>query len=172
MTMLDIDCFEHGKTCEILATEDHNEYIAGDDVNVVQEGTKITETAKSYLIGEGNPETTDMTDAQKSHSLTLGFQNKSSFTIKMTIGDVWSYRAIMFSKLCIRRCMCGSSILSSCYLRSRGQSSASVAQFRGLATLLSESFSGDQHCFWLSSWFRLHASDVPHRPGWHSCDCL
>jgi len=99
MTMLDIDCFEHGKTCEILATEDHNEYIAGDDVNVVQEGTKITETAKSYLIGEGNPETTDMTDAQKSHSLTLGFQNKSSFTIKMTIGDVWSYRAIMFSKL-------------------------------------------------------------------------
>ena len=53
MTMLDIDCFEHGKTCEILATEDHNEYIAGDDVNVVQEGTKITETAKSYLIGEG-----------------------------------------------------------------------------------------------------------------------
>ena len=49
--------------------------------------------------------------------------------------------------------------------RDRGQSSASVAQVRGLATLLSESFSGDQHCFWLSSWFRLHASDVPHRLG-------
>ena len=39
--------------CEILVTEDHNEHIARDDVNVVQEGTKITATAKSHLNGEG-----------------------------------------------------------------------------------------------------------------------
>eukprot|EP00450_Noctiluca_scintillans_P001620 CAMPEP_0194485878 /NCGR_PEP_ID=MMETSP0253-20130528/6727_1 /TAXON_ID=2966 /ORGANISM="Noctiluca scintillans" /LENGTH=1972 /DNA_ID=CAMNT_0039325899 /DNA_START=10 /DNA_END=5925 /DNA_ORIENTATION=+ len=97
MTMLDIDCLKDDTSCEILVTEDHNEHIAGDEVNVVQEGTKITATAKSHLNGEGNPETTDLTDEQKSHSLTLGFQNKSSFTIKMTIGDVYSYRAIMFS---------------------------------------------------------------------------
>ena len=38
--------------CEILVTEDHNEHIARDEANVVQEGTKITATAKSHLNGE------------------------------------------------------------------------------------------------------------------------
>ena len=53
MTMLDIDCLKDDETCKILVTEDHNEHIAGDEVNVVQEGTKITATAKSHLNGEG-----------------------------------------------------------------------------------------------------------------------
>ena len=74
LTLLDIDCHnDRWSICETIVTEDHDEYIKGEQVNVIQNGSEILAHANSHLNGEGNPQSTDLTDEQKDHALTLVF---------------------------------------------------------------------------------------------------
>ena len=60
--------------------------------NVFQTGAEIQAHADSHQNGEGNPQSSNQTDQQKEHVLTLVFQNKSSWTIKWVTGGIVTRR--------------------------------------------------------------------------------
>uniref|UniRef100_A0A7S1FI45 EGF-like domain-containing protein n=1 Tax=Noctiluca scintillans TaxID=2966 RepID=A0A7S1FI45_NOCSC len=97
LTVLDIDCIRTDGVCETVTTQDQDMYLAGENVEVAVSGSQITAYATTHLNGEGNPENTSLTEEQKRHSLTLGFKNKQSFLLHMSIGNVWNWRKFMFS---------------------------------------------------------------------------
>ena len=54
----------------------------------VESGSGIKAYALEHVDGENNPDNTSLTDDQESYTLTLGFRDKESFVLHLTVGIV------------------------------------------------------------------------------------
>ena len=98
LTVLDIDCFYQDVACETIYTEDHDTYKSGSKVKVEESGGGIKAYVSEHVDGANNPNGTSLTEDQENYALTLGFFEKESFTLQLTIGSInQTFRNVMLA---------------------------------------------------------------------------
>lgn len=93
-SVLDLDCHKSGVACETVTTRDQDMYLAGDNLVAVVQDDELRAYSRTDKCVD--PRSTLLTEEQKKHALTLGFQNRTSFVLRIVVLAVGGERNFWF----------------------------------------------------------------------------